>query len=467
MTRAARSSGRLLTVVGSRGAAFARRVALLEARGERASGDVEQRVRRIVDAVRRRGDAALFAYTRRFDGVALTARTIEVKPREMARAEAALPREVRAMLRLAARRIRAFHERQRQRSWRFVDGDGAVLGQQVRPLDRAGVYVPGGTAAYPSSVLMNVIPAKVAGVGEVIGVTPPGRAADAVLAAAKIAGVDRLFRIGGAQAVAALAYGTRLVPRVDKICGPGNIWVATAKRLVFGAVDIDMIAGPSEVLVIADASAAPAWVAADLLSQAEHDPLAASILVTPSAPLVTRVEAELHQQLAALPRREIARRALRRHGTAIVTTSLDEAVAVANRIAPEHLELAVRHPERWVEKIRHAGAIFLGEHAPEPFGDYLAGPNHVLPTGGSARFASPLGVYDFVKRSSIVGASRATLARLGPAVVGLARLEGLEAHARAVALRLDPAPGGGGAARPRPLPTADRRGSRRGVHRTR
>jgi histidinol dehydrogenase len=347
-----------------------------------------------------------------------------------------LPREVRANLRLAARRIRVFHERQRQESWRFRDATGAVLGQQVTPLDRAGVYIPGGTAAYPSSVLMNVIPAKVAGVGEVIGVTPPGRAADAVLAAARIAGIDRLFRVGGAQAIAALAYGTRLIPRVDKICGPGNIWVATAKRLVFGAVDIDMIAGPSEVLVIADAAATPAHVAADLLSQAEHDPLAASILVTPSASLVARVQAELQTQLAALPRREIARRALRRHGTAFVTASLAEAVELANRLAPEHLELAVRDPERWVKKIRHAGAIFLGEHAPEPFGDYLAGPNHVLPTGGAARFSSPLGVYDFIKRSSIIGASRATLAKLGPPVIALARLEGLEAHARAVALRV-------------------------------
>ena len=426
----------MLTVVPARGAAFARRLALLEARGERASADVERRVRTIIDAVRRRGDAALLAYTRRFDGVTLTARTIEVSAAEMARAEAALPRNARALLRLAARRIRAFHERQRQPSWRFRDATGAVLGQVVRPLDRAGVYIPGGTAAYPSSVLMNVIPAKVAGVGEVIGVTPPGRAADAVLAAARIAGIDRLFRIGGAQAVAALAYGTRLVPRVDKICGPGNIWVATAKRLVFGAVDIDMIAGPSEVLVIADASATPAFVAADLLSQAEHDPLAASILVSPSATLVARVDAELRRQLAILPRRAIATRALRRHGTAFVTASLAEAVELANRLAPEHLELAVRNPERVARDVRHAGAIFLGEHAPEPFGDYLAGPNHVLPTGGSARFASPLGVYDFVKRSSIIGASRATLAKLGPAVAALARLEGLEAHARAVDLRI-------------------------------
>jgi histidinol dehydrogenase len=283
---------------------------------------------------------------------------------------------------------------------------------------------------------MNVIPAKVAGVGEVIGVTPAGHAGTPLLAAAHIAGVDRLFRVGGAQAIAALAYGTRSIPRVDKICGPGNVYVATAKRLVFGTVDIDMIAGPSEVLIVADWRAKPAWVAADLLSQAEHDPLAAAILVTPSAVLVRAVQAELATQLAALPRRAIARRALRRHGTAIVTASVAEAIAVANRIAPEHLELAVARPERWLPAIRHAGAIFLGEHAPEPFGDYLAGPNHVLPTGGSARFSSPLGVYDFVKRSSVIGAGPRALRSLGPAVVRLAQLERLDAHARAVALRL-------------------------------
>jgi histidinol dehydrogenase len=307
----------------------------------------------------------------------------------------------------------------------------------VRALDRVGVYVPGGTAAYPSSVLMNVIPAKVAGVGEVIGVTPAGGGIPApVLAAASIAGVDRLFRVGGAQAVAALAYGTRSIPRVDKICGPGNIWVATAKRLVFGTVDIDMIAGPSEVLIVADAGARPDLVAADLLAQAEHDPLAAAILVTPSRALVARVQAELTAQLARLPRRTIARRALRRQGTAFVTRSLAGAVELANRLAPEHLELAVRRPERWLGAVRHAGAIFLGEHAPEAFGDYLAGPNHILPTGGSARFASPLGVYDFVKRSSVIGASVRTLRRLGPAVACLARLEGLDAHAVAVTSRL-------------------------------
>jgi histidinol dehydrogenase len=434
----ARRGPRLLTVVVAPGRAARARLAFLERRGERSSARVERRVRTIVDAVRRRGDAALLGFTRRFDGVRLSARTLEVPAEEMRRAEQALPPAVRQALRLAARRIEAFHRRQRRVSWSFRDATGARLGQQVRALDRVGVYIPGGTAAYPSSVLMNVIPAKVAGVGEVIGVTPAGRGGipQPVLAAARIAGVDRLFRVGGAQAVAALAYGTRTVPRVDKICGPGNVYVATAKRLVFGAVDIDMIAGPSEVLIVADAAADPAFVAADLLAQAEHDPLAAAMLVTPSAALVARVQAALAEQLARLPRRATARRALRRHGTAFVTRSLLQAVALANRLAPEHLELAVRRPERWLGAIRHAGAIFLGEHAPEAFGDYLAGPNHVLPTGGSARFASPLGVDDFVKCSNVIGATRATLRRLGPAVVCLARLEGLDAHAVAVATRL-------------------------------
>jgi histidinol dehydrogenase len=428
----------VLAILPARGRAFERRLALLEARGAHASGAVERTVRTIVDGVRRRGDAALFGYTARFDEVRLTPRTVEVPAAEMAAAAAALPADVRSALRLAARRITAFHRRQRQGSWSFRDATGARLGQQVRALDRVGVYIPGGTAAYPSSVLMNVLPAKVAGVGEVIGVTPAGRGGvpPIVLAAAHIAGIDRLFRVGGAQAVAALAYGTRTIPRVDKICGPGNIWVATAKRLVFGVVDIDMIAGPSEVLIVADGRANAEFVAADLLSQVEHDPLAAAILVTPSAALTGRVSRQLHTQLGELSRQAIARRALARYGTAFVTASLADAVALANRLAPEHLELAVRQPERWLPAIRHAGAIFLGEHAPEPFGDYLAGPNHVLPTGGSARFSSPLGVYDFIKRSSVIGAGARTLATLGPAVAKLARLEGLDAHARAVERRL-------------------------------
>jgi histidinol dehydrogenase len=431
------SAGRdVLLGLPTRGRAFERRLALLEARGEEASGHVEQAVRAIVADVRRRGDAALFAYTKRFDGVELTARTVEVPRAELREAAASLPASVRSDLRLAARRVTAFHRRQRQGSWTFRDATGARLGQQVRALDRVGVYVPGGTAAYPSSVLMNVIPAKVAGVEEVIGVTPPGRASVEVLAAAHIAGIDRLFRIGGAQAIAALAYGTRSIPRVDKICGPGNIFVATAKRLVFGAVDIDMIAGPSEVLIVADGRARPDLVAADLLSQAEHDPLAAAILVTPSAPLAERVARALETQLAEISRQAIARRALARYGTAFVTGSLTEAVELANRLAPEHLELAVARPRALLPRLRQAGAVFLGRWSSEAIGDYCAGPNHVLPTSGSARFSSPLGVYDFIKRSSVIQAGPRTIEKLGPAVARLARLEGLDAHARAVERRL-------------------------------
>jgi len=298
--------------------------------------------------------------------------------------------------------------------------------------------VPGGRAAYPSTVLMTVIPARVAGVGEVIAVSPVGKDGDApiILAACHLAGVDSLFRIGGAQAVAALAYGTESVPRVDKIVGPGNLWVATAKRLVFGQVDIDSIAGPSEVLVVADGAADAELVAADLLAQAEHDPLAAAICVTPDRRLAARVAAALDRQLASLPRRAIAARALANFGAIVVVRSLAQALEIANHLAPEHLELAVRAPRRWLARVRHAGAVFLGQDAPEAFGDYLAGPNHVLPTGGTARFASPLGVYDFVKRTSIIEAGPRTMARLGPAVVRLARLEGLDAHGRAVERRL-------------------------------
>jgi histidinol dehydrogenase len=356
----------------------------------------------------------------------------------MAAAHAALPAGVRRDLALAARRIRAFHLPQRERSWSFRDASGARLGQLIRPLGRVGVYVPGGRAAYPSTVLMTVIPARVAGVGEVVGVTPAAPAGDdpMVLAACHVAGLDVLYRVGGAQAIAALAFGTETIPRVDKVVGPGNVWVATAKRLCYGQVDIDSIAGPSEVLIVADASADPELVAADMLAQAEHDPLAAAVCVTTRRALAGRVAAALDAQLAALPRRAIAARALAAFGAIVVVRSLDEAIAIVNRLAPEHLELLVRDPRRWAARVRHAGAIFLGPYAPEAFGDYLAGPNHVLPTGGTARFASPLGVYDFVKRTSTIEAGRRTIAGLGPAVVRLARLEGLEAHGRAVERRL-------------------------------
>jgi len=414
------------------------RLARLAARGSAAGERVEADVRRIIARVRRAGDRALLAFARRFDGVTLRRAELRVPKEAMAAAYSSLPGRVRSDLELAARRIRVFHARQRERSWSFRDASGARLGQRIEPLARVGVYVPGGRAAYPSTVLMTVIPARVAGVGEVIAVSPVGKDGDTpiVLAACHVAGVDRLYRIGGAQAVAALAYGTESVPRVDKIVGPGNLWVATAKRLVFGQVDIDSIAGPSEVLVVADGAADAELVAADLLAQAEHDPLAAAICVTPDRRLAARVAAALDRQLASLPRRAIAARALANFGAIVVVRSLAQALEIANHLAPEHLELAVRAPRRWLARVRHAGAVFLGQDAPEAFGDYLAGPNHVLPTGGTARFASPLGVYDFVKRTSIIEAGPRTMARLGPAVVRLARLEGLDAHGRAVERRL-------------------------------
>jgi len=408
-------------------------------RGESAGAQVEEQVRTILREVKKKGDRALFAYTRTFDHVRLTPDTITMPPAEMESALAALPKPDRTALQTAARRITAFHRKQRQATWTYHDPSGVLLGQKVAPLERVGVYVPGGKAAYPSSVLMNVIPAKVAGVKEVIVVSPPSPQGthSGILAAAYLAGADALFRIGGAQAIAALAYGTQSVPQVYKIVGPGNIYVATAKRLVFGQVDIDMVAGPSEILVIADDSASPSYVAADLLSQAEHDELAASLCLTTSEQVAQAVAQALSVQLASLKRREIAAASLRRHGAVIVARDRAEIVDLANTIAPEHLELAVKNPRSWLKDIRHTGAIFLGHLSTEPFGDYIAGPNHVLPTGGTARFSSPLGVYDFLKRTSIIQASPRALATLGPHVVRLAEMEGLEAHARAVQYRLN------------------------------
>jgi histidinol dehydrogenase len=414
------------------------RLARLERRGEQTSAAVETRVRRIIADVRRRGDRGLLEWTLRLDGVRLSPARLEVPASDLVAAFGDLPRAARRDLRLAAQRIRAFHVRQRERSWSFRDGTGARLGQRITPLERVGVYVPGGRAAYPSTVLMTVVPARVAGVDEILAVSPAGPEGHptVILAACHIAGVDRLFRCGGAQAVAALAWGTRTIPRVDKVVGPGNVYVATAKRLCYGRIDIDSIAGPSEVLVIADGSADAVVVAADMLAQAEHDPMAASVCLTPDARLASAVVVALREQLAALPRRETAAKSLETYGAVVVTRNLDEAVALSNRLAPEHLELQVRNPERWVDALRHAGAIFVGQHTPEAFGDYLAGPNHVLPTGGTARWASPLGVYDFVKRTSMLEATPKTLARLGPSIERLAALEGLDAHGRAVAKRL-------------------------------
>ena len=401
---------------------------------------VERATAEILEAVRARGDAALVDLTRRFDQwTPRSPADLEV-PREAAReALAKLDSREREALELAAARIRAYHRRQVQDSWRIEDAEGAVLGQQVTPIDRVGLYVPGGKAAYPSSVLMSAVTAKVAGVPELVMVTPTprGEMNGPVLAAAALAGVDRIFRIGGAQAVGALAFGTESVPAVDKIVGPGNAYVASAKRRVFGRVGIDMVAGPSEVLVIADSSARADWVAMDLFSQAEHDEIAQAILLSPDATLIENVAQSMKRQIGEMPRRGIISASLAGRGALIHVRDLDEACMLANRIAPEHLELAVAEPEMLLAKIRHAGAIFLGHHASESLGDYCAGPNHVLPTSRTARFSSPLGVYDFQKRSSVIGVSQAAARTLGRVAATLARAEGLEAHARSAELRND------------------------------
>lgn len=407
-------------------------------RGETTPAGILQTVEAILADVRERGDAALYEYTERFDRLKLDATTLEVSIAEIEQALAAVDRETLTTLQLAADRIASFHRRQKEETWLTDDEPDIRLGQMVTPLDRVGIYVPGGKAAYPSSVLMNAVPAKVAGVGEIIMVVPmpDGVVNPYVLAAAHIAGVDRIFKIGGAQAVAALAYGTASIPKVDKITGPGNIYVATAKRLVFGTVDIDMIAGPSEILVINDGSGEPAHIAADLLSQAEHDELAASILITTDEAFGRRVVDELENQLVLLSRATIARQSINNYGAVIVARDLAEAAEFSNRIAPEHLELAVAEPFELLPQIRHAGAIFIGHNTPEAAGDYLAGPNHTLPTGGTARFFSPLGTDDFVKKSSLISFSKEGLERLGKSIVRIAELEGLEAHAKSVSIRL-------------------------------
>ena len=407
-------------------------------RGEEPPAGVEETVHEIIASVRQRGDAALFELTEKFDRLSLDATSVMVTEAEIDRAMEQVEPDALAALELAAERIASYHKKQLPGTWLDKDEPDIHLGQMVRPLDRVGIYVPGGKAAYPSSVLMNAVPAKVAGVGEVIMVVPmPGGEANPyVLAAARIARVDKIFKIGGAQAVAALAYGTESVPRVDKITGPGNIYVATAKKQVFGQVDIDMIAGPSEILIINDGSGDPDQLAADLLSQAEHDELASSVLITTDAQMAQQVQAALAEQLEQLPRAEIARKSVADYGAIIVAANLDEAIDFSNRIAPEHLELALDDPFAILDGIRHAGAVFLGHHTPEAAGDYLAGPNHTLPTGGTARFFSPLGVEDFIKKSSLVYFSRDGLQRLGDKIVTVAELEGLSAHARSVSIRL-------------------------------
>ena len=389
---------------------------------------VQKAVRTILADVRKRGDAAVRAYTRKFDGVAprqieLSAGLIDAIPREQADA-----------LRAAHQRIRAFHERQLQKSWEYTDGDGTRLGQQVSPLERVGLYVPGGKAAYPSSVLMNAVPAKVAGVRELVMASPNPN--PLVLAAAALAGVDQVLGIGGAQAIGALAYGTKSIARVDKIVGPGNAYVAEAKRQVFGEVGIDMVAGPSEILVIADGSAPADWVAMDLFSQAEHDESAQAILLSSKEDYLSAVEAAIRRLLPEMPRNKVIAASLKARGALILTRDLEEACAVANRIAPEHLELAVQDPEKLLPLMKTAGAIFLGRWSSEAIGDYCAGPNHVLPTAGTARFSSPLGVYDFQKRTSVIGVSKDGAVKLGRIAMTLAKGEGLSAHARAAEMRL-------------------------------
>ena len=413
---------------------------------------IEARVAQILADVRARGDAAVLEYTERFD--ALTAPSmaaLALTGDEMRAAYDAIPRAQRDALQAAAHRIRSYHERQLEacgRSWHYRDEDGTLLGQKVTPLDRVGIYVPGGKAAYPSSVLMNAIPAQVAGVGEIVMVVPTPARSDGssqrargeknplVLAAAHVAGVHRAYTIGGAQAVAALAYGTATIARVDKITGPGNAYVASAKKQVFGHVGIDMIAGPSEILVIADGTTPPDWVAMDLFSQAEHDELAQSLLLCPDAAYLDAVRASIERLLPTLPREKIIRASLEGRGALIHTRSIQEACDLSNRIAPEHLEISASEPQRWEPLLRHAGAIFLGAYTSESLGDYCAGPNHVLPTSGTARFSSPLGVTDFQKRSSIIEVSEAGARALGPIAAELAHGEGLQAHARAAEMRL-------------------------------
>ncbi len=399
---------------------------------------VREVVRDIVNDVRARGDDALLEYTNRFDQRQVTqAAALEVKDFQHARSR--IDSKLGAALEAAAMRIRDFHGHQKQESWRYVDVDGTTLGQRLTPLDRAGVYVPGGKAAYPSSVLMNVIPARVAGVEEIVMVVPAphGELAPSVLAAAAIAGVDRVFSIGGAQAIAALAYGTATIPAVDKIVGPGNSYVAAAKAAVFGKVGIDMIAGPSEILIICDGLTDPLWIAMDMFAQAEHDEEAQAILLTPNAAFLTAVEASIAQLLPGMERGAIIGKALANRGALIKVRDLAEAALLANQIAPEHLELSVADPEALLPQIRHAGAIFMGRHTPEALGDYCAGPNHVLPTAGTARFSSPLGVYDFQKRSSLISCSASSAGVLAPVAATLARSEGLTAHARSAELRFD------------------------------
>ncbi len=399
---------------------------------------VDTAVREIIDNVINNGDKALFEYAEKFDGAFLE--TLEVSREEIDAAWENTDDDFKVTLEKAAENIAAFHKMQLRDGFENNYGDGRIVGQRILPLEKVGIYVPGGTASYPSTVLMNAVPAGIAGVGEIIMVTPPsknGKIKNEILAAARLAGVDRIFKIGGAGAVAALAYGTESVPAVDKIVGPGNVFVATAKRMVFGKVAIDMVAGPSEILVIADGNSNPAFVAADLLSQAEHDKLASAVLVTDSKDLANRVSAELEKQIPELSRSEIARTSIDNNGKIIIVSDISEAIEIANLYAPEHLELCLDEPLQWLSKVKNAGSVFLGRFCPEALGDYFAGPNHTLPTSGTARFASPLGVDDFVKRSSYICYTADALIKDGRRIVDFAEREGLSAHGRSVSIRME------------------------------
>jgi len=429
-----------IRVMNTTDAGFEKQLEQLLAWESVSDGAVNATVNEIIDNIRRRGDEALLEYTNRFDGwQAESAADLEIPLSRLEQAWNTIPADQQRALEHAAERVRRYHEKQKGDSWSYTEEDGTLLGQQVTPLDRVGLYVPGGKAAYPSSVLMNALPAKVAGVAELIMVvpTPSGELNELVLAAAHICGVDKVFAVGGAQAVAALAYGTESIPPVDKVVGPGNIYVATAKRAVFGQVGIDMVAGPSEILVVCDGKTNPDWVAMDLFSQAEHDEDAQSILVCPDADFIEQVKASIDKLLPTMEREPIIATALRERGALIACKDMDEACKLANYIAPEHLELSVDDPEALLAKIRHAGAIFMGRYTSEPLGDYCAGPNHVLPTSRTARFSSPLGVYDFQKRSSLIMVSKAGSETLGRTASVLARGEGLTAHARSAEYRFD------------------------------
>lgn len=429
----------MIEIIEREDKAFQEYIDRIVTRGERIPEEVLESVIKIIEDVREKGDEALVRYTEKFDGIRLSPGELEINPSEIDSVVNELPGEDYGVIETAARRIEDYHRHQVQEGLSFIDDYGNRLEQVVRPLNRVGVYVPGGRLPYPSTLLMNAVPAKIAGVTEIVAVhpTPGGALHPGIASAARISGVDRIFRIGGAQAVAALSFGTETIPKVDKVMGPGNVYVAAAKRLLFGVVDIDMIAGPSEILVISDGSCDPVYVAWDLLSQAEHDPLSASILITTDRKFAEKVKGEVDAILEAGGEdRAVARDSIKSFGAIIVVPDIDEAISIANEIAPEHLELIVESPRDYLEKIVNAGAVFLGPNSTEPIGDYIAGTNHILPTGGTARFSSPLGVYDFVKRMSVLEISETGLRELGPKGARLAKMEGLSAHAEAIEVRL-------------------------------